>query len=338
MDARTLDVVILGPTTVAARDLVPALRESEVSIGRIRLLGDEEEIGETIEDGDNVLRVEKLEPAAIAGAHVVFVPPHVEVPRAIRDAAARAGAVVIDASGRAGDAPIVFPGINDEELEEIEAVKGATLALASASAAQLAAVPLPIEAKAGLQRVDVVSLEAVSGFGIPGMEELSMQTVSLLNGREPDRNIFPHRIAFNVVPQIGSFEAGGETLRERRIARELATLLGRELPALSITCAVVPVFYGTSQFLTVATERPLPAAAAREAFAGAETAKVLDEPKEGIYPMPTLAVGDDEALHVGRIRETPAGLSLLSVADNLRWGTVVPMVRLVELLLEAERI
>src|SRR5690606_8547497 len=180
-------------------------------------------------------------------------------------------------------------------------------------------------AKAGLQRVDVVSLEAVSGFGIPGMEELSMQTVSLLNGREPDRNIFPHRIAFNVVPQIGSFEAGGETLRERRIARELATLLGRELPALSITCAVVPVLYGTSQFLTVATERPLPAAAAREAFAGAETAKVLDEPKEGIYPMPTLAVGDDEALHVGRIRETPAGLSLLSVADNLRWGTVVPM-------------
>ena len=337
MSARPLTFAILGPTTVVGRELVPVLHESDLPIAGIRLLGQEEEIGETVEHEEETYKVAELKRDAFAGVDVVFVPPNADVPPKMREAARKAGALVIDASGQIGDAPLVFPGINDEELDELEEIRGATVALASATAAQLAAVLLPLEAKAGVRRVDVVSLEAVSGFGVPGMEELSMQTVSLLNGREPDRNIFPHRIAFNLVPQLGAFEAGGETVRERRIAKELGRLLGRELPELSITCALVPVFYGTSQFITLATERPLDAAGAREALSGGEGVKLLDDPKEGVYPMPTLAVGD-EALHVGRIRGTGAGLALLSVADNLRWGTVVPMVRVVELLREAERI
>ncbi|WP_373045581.1 Asd/ArgC dimerization domain-containing protein [Vulgatibacter sp.] len=337
MSARPLTVAILGPTTIVGRELVPVLHERSLPIASIRLLGLEEEVGETVEYEDESLQVEELKRESFAGVDVVFVPPNVEVPAEMLEAASKAGAVRIDASGRSGDARVIFPGINDEELEEIEAIKGAVIALASASAAQLAAVLLPLEAKAGVQRLEVVSLEAVSNFGVPGMEELSMQTVSLLSGREPERAIFPQRVAFNLIPQLGGFESGGETTRERRIALELGKLLGREVPPLSLTCALVPVFYGTSQFVTIATERPLAAAAAREALAGSESVKLLDEPGEGIYPMPTLAVGD-EALHVGRIRETPAGLSLLSVADNLRWGTVVPMVRVVELLREADRI
>jgi aspartate-semialdehyde dehydrogenase len=337
MAARKLTVAILGPTSVVGRELVPVLHERGLAIEEIRLLGSEEEVGETVEHEDESLRVEEMKRDSFAGVDVVFVPPFAEWPDGMLEAAKKAGALVIDASGRASSAPMIFPGINDEELDELEQVKGGTIALASASAAQLAAVLIPLEAKAGVQRVEIVSLEAVSGFGVPGMEELSMQTVSLLSGKEPERTIFPHRVAFNLLPQIGSFESSGETVRERRIEVELGKLLGREAPALSITCALVPVFYGTSQFLTVATERPLSAAAAREALGSAESVKVLDDPAQNVYPMPTLAVGD-EALHVGRIRETPAGLSLLSVADNLRWGTVVPMVRIVELLVEADRL
>lgn len=334
MAARPLTVAILGPTTVVGRELVPVLHERPLPLAEVRLLGQGEEVGETVDHEDETLQVTELTREALRGVDVIFVPPNVEVPADLLAAATQAGAIRIDASGRGtGEAPIVFPGINDEELEELDEVRGAVIALASASAAQLAAVLLPLEAKAGLARVDVVSLEAVSGFGVPGMEELSMQTVSLLSGKEPERAIFPQRIAFNLVPQLGAFEASGETTRERRIGYELGKLLGRETPALSITCAIAPIFYGTSQFVTVATERPLAIAAAREALAGAEGVKVLDQPGEGVYPMPTLAVGD-EALHVGRVRETKAGLALLSVADNLRWGTVVPMVRIAELLAE----
>ena len=336
MAARPLTVGILGPTTVVGRELVPVLHERGFPLAEVRLLGQGEEVGETVEHEDEALRVVELGRDALRGVDVLFVPPNVEAPADLLAAAAKAGTLRIDASGRgAAEAPLVFPGINDEELEELDVVRGATIAVASASAAQLAAVLLPLEAKAGLSRVDVVSLEAVSGFGVPGMEELSMQTVSLLSGKEPERAIFPHRIAFNLVPQLGAFEASGETTRERRIGFELGKLLGRESLALSVTSAIAPIFYGTSQFVTVATDRPLAATAAREALSGAEGVKVLDTPGEGVYPMPTLAVGD-EALHVGRVRETPAGLALLSVADNLRWGTVVPMVRIAELL--ADRI
>lgn len=331
-----LDVVILGPTTVMGRELVPVLRERGLQVGRIRLLGEEEEVGEEIEGDEEGLSVERLEPGALAGADVVFVPPNVQVPKEIRAAAVKAGALVVDASGEAADAPLIFPGINDEELEELESIRGTTIAVPSAAAAQLAAVLLPLEAKAGLSGVHVVSLEAVSTFGVPGMEELSMQTVSLLNGREPDRALFPHRIAFNLVPQMGAFEADGATSRERRLEKELERLLDKKVPV-AVSCALVPVFYGTTQFLTVTTERELGAAGAREALEGGDSTKILDAPEENVYPMPMLAVGD-ESLHVGRIHETPIGLSLLSVADNLRWGTVVPMVRIVEALVEAGRL
>lgn len=337
MPGNPLHIAILGPTTVVGRELVVVLREEEIPIASLRLVGSEEEVGESVEYEDEAFKVEPFAPGCFDGIDVVLVPPLADVPADWLQEAAAAGAVRIDASGRDPEAPLLFPGINDEEIDELDALRGKAIAVPTSSAAQLAAVLLPLEAKAGLRRVDVVSLEAVSGFGVPGMEELSMQTVALLNGREPERTVFPHRIAFNLVPQIGTFEADGQTTSERRLADEVARLLGREAPLGSFTQSLAPVFYGTTHFVTVATERPLDPAAAREALAGGEGVKLLDEPAEGIYPMPTLAVGD-EALHVGRIRQTAAGLSLLSVADNLRWGTVVPMVRLMRLLLEAGRI
>lgn len=337
MSQGKLTIAILGAATAAGRELVPVLEERNFPVEELRLLGQEEEVGEKLEFRGEELTVTELRRDVFAGVDLLFVPPNVDANQEIFDAARKAGAVIIDAAGTASgaDSLLIFPGINDEELEELEEVRGKTFSLPPSSAAQLAAVLIPLEAKAGVQRVEVTSLEAVSGFGIPGMEELSMQTVSLLSGKEPERSIFPQRIAFNVIPQVGSFESTGETSRERRIARDLGKLLGREVPALSVTCAVVPVFYGTMQVLTVVTERPLSADAAREALSGGEETKVLDDRASSIYPMPTLAVGDD-SLHVGRVRETPAGLSLVSVADNLRWGTVIPMVRVAELLREQE--
>lgn len=332
-------IAILGAATAAGRELLPVLEERKFPIGDVRLLGQDDEVGEKIEFQGEEYEVGELRRDAFVGVDVLFVPPNVDADDEIFAAARKAGAVIIDAAGTAAqaDSLMIFPGINDEDLDELDEVRGKTIALPPSSAAQLAAVLVPLEAKAGISRVDVVSLEAVSSYGIPGMEELSMQTVSLLNGREPERTVFPHRIAFNVIPQVGGFEPSGETTREQAIAKSAGRLLGRDIPLMSVTCAAVPVFYGTCQMVTVATERTLGADAAREALRSLEGAKILDEREASIYPMPMLAVGDDE-LHVGRFRETPVGVSFISVADNLRWGAVLPMVRIAEMLVASGKL
>lgn len=336
MSDQTLDIAILGAATAAGRELLPVLEERNFPVGAVRLFGHGDEVGEKIEFQEEEHVVVELKRDGFKGIDILFVPPNVDADPEIFAAAHKAGAVIIDAAGTAAeaDSPLIFPGLNEEDLEDLDEVRGKTIVIPPPSAAQLAAALMPIEAKAGIRRVDLVSLEAVSNFGIPGMEELSMQTVTLLNGREPERTLFPHRIAFNVIPQVGGFEPGGETSREEAISKSVGRLLGRDIPEISVTCALVPVFYGTTHILTVATEKPLGFEDARELLREQEGTKVLDEREGSIYPMPMLAVGDDE-LHVGRFRDTAVGLSFVTVADNLRWGAVIPMVRVAELLLES---
>jgi aspartate-semialdehyde dehydrogenase len=104
---------------------------------------------------------------------------------------------------------------------------------------------------------------------------------------------------------------------------------------MALTRVVVPVFYGTLQALTVATARPLAAADARVLYRDTPEVKVLDEAEAGVYPMPMLALGD-QAIHVGRLRDTPAGLALVTVADEVYWGIALPLVRMAQLLLERD--
>ncbi len=337
MASRSLVVGIVGAGTAAGREIGTALAERSFPVGELRLFDAGEAAGEVIEIGEEELTIASLEKASLRGCDLIFIAPEeagAEPGFDVVEAARETGAVVIDAGRlhRPGDGTLIFPGINDEDLEE---AKGRHFSLPSPAAAQLAAALLPLDTKVGVTRAEVVCLEATSGAGIPGMEELSMQTVSLLNGRDPERGVFPHRIAFNLIPQAGAFEADGVAAGEKRIEAELEALMGRPMQALTITCVQVPVFYGSTQIVHLATERPLDAPAAREALAGGEGIKILDDAAEGVYPMPILSVGDESVL-IGRIRETKAGLSLLSVADGLRWGTVVPMVRIAELLRDLE--
>jgi aspartate-semialdehyde dehydrogenase len=160
--------------------------------------------------------------------------------------------------------------------------------------------------------------------------------VALLNGRDPEaRGQFPHRLAFNVVPQVGAIDATGESAGEAAAVAQARRLLGGELPPVALTRVVVPVFHGSLQLLSVATARPLGADDARTLYRDSPGVKVLDEGATGVYPMPMLALGD-EAIHVGRIRATADGLGLLTVTDDVYWGVALPAVRLLQLLLERE--
>jgi len=182
--------------------------------------------------------------------------------------------------------------------------------------------------------VSAVLLTPAASAGAKALEQLEREVGDLMNGREPEASApLPYRLAFNAVPQVGSFQADGRTDDEAALSAELQRVLGLPDLAASATAIRVPVFYGLTVALHVTTARPTTAESVRAALRGGRGLKLLDAPGEGVYPMPMLTVNDDAVL-VGRVRVDASGRSveLVLATDDLRRGAAANAVRVAELL------
>jgi aspartate-semialdehyde dehydrogenase len=230
------------------------------------------------------------------------------------------------------DVPLVVPEVNGAAAAGFRA-RG-IVANPSSNVTALALALAPLRDAAGLRRAVVATYQSASGLGHGGVEELERQARDLLNLREPDPPArFPHRLAINVIPQVGPFVAGGATEEEAKIIRETRKVLGDADLAMSATAVRVPVFFGHSAAVNVATRRPLGAAAARAALAKAKGVKVVDDPAQRIYPMPILVASEDAVL-VGRLRDDPSqenGLDLFLSIENTRKGAATNAVQIAQL-------
>jgi aspartate-semialdehyde dehydrogenase len=197
----------------------------------------------------------------------------------------------------------------------------------------------PIHRAVGLERLVVSSYQAVSGTGQKAVEELRTQTQQVLDGNEdPPASVYPHRIAFNVLPQVETFKDGDDyTTEERKVMAETRKILGLgEEVGISATCVRVPVFTGHSESVNAQTREDLSPEDCRALLSEAPGVIVVDDPAGGRYPMAIDAAGRDEVL-VGRIRRDPGKercLNLWVAGDNLRKGAATNAVQVAELLVE----
>jgi len=194
----------------------------------------------------------------------------------------------------------------------------------------------PIYDAAGIERVVVSTYQAVSGTGKNAMDELTEQTRNLLTFQEVTPEVYPHRIAFNCFPHIGSFLENGYTEEEMKMVHETHKIMEDPNIRVSATTVRIPVFYGHSEAVNIQTERKLSAKDARVLLFQAPGVRVMDNPDERIYPMPSEAAGINDTL-VGRIREDISienGLDLWIVADNIRKGAALNTVQIAELLIK----
>ncbi|HET9594899.1 MAG TPA: aspartate-semialdehyde dehydrogenase [Anaeromyxobacteraceae bacterium] len=317
---RPLTVAIVGATGAAGRALVQALEESDLPVAELRLLATERSAGAELDFRGDLLRVAPAKEGALAGAQLAFLSAGAAVSRDWAPRARAAGAVAVDLSPAfraAAEVPLALPELNPEALGRV--VAGGLVAIPGPAAAHLALALAPLHRAAGVERASTVVLEAVSGAGQRGVEELEAELRAMLSLQEPPPpTALPHRVAFNVVPQVGAAGDDGVTEEERGLAAEVRRLLGSSL-AVTATALRVPVFYGHVQAVTVRTRRALGAGEARELLRHSPGVKVLDAPGEGVYPMPMLAV-NDEAVLVGRVRSREDGLDLVIAGDNLRAG------------------
>ncbi len=255
---------------------------------------------------------------------------------------ARAGAVVVDNSSRwrmQDDVPLVVSEVNPDALAEHRGI----VANPNCSTMQMVVALKPLHDEAGIERLVISTYQAVSGTGKSAVEELTRQTEMVLEGRRSGAaaalqpEVYRHPIAFNALPEAGSFPPGDDhTDEERKLMNETRKILADPAIRVSATCVRVPVFIGHSEAVNVQTREPLSPERARELLAAAPGVSVVDDPAAAEYPLATLAEGRDEVL-VGRVRRDPGherALDMWIVADNLRKGAATNAVQIAELLHE----
>ncbi len=339
MPGRPVTLAVVGATGAVGRALLQAIEESELEIAGLRLAASERSAGAELDFRGAPCRVDALGAQTFRGADLAFLAATAGVSREWAPRAWSDGCPAIDLSPafRADpEVPLVLPELDAGGVAGFR--RRGVVAVPGAAAVQLALVLAPLHAAAQVERVVVSACVAASGAGQRGVEELEQQTRAMMAFQEPPApTAIPHRLAFNLVPQVGALGAGGAAEEERRLVEETRRLLGARAPLVSATALQVPLFHGLAQTVNVRTARPLGAEAARGLLRAAPGVKVLDLPAEGVYPMPMLAVNDDAVL-VGRIREDPSqahGLDLVVAGDNLRRGAATTALGVARLLLVA---
>jgi aspartate-semialdehyde dehydrogenase len=324
-------VAVVGATGAVGGTMLRVLEERGFPVTELRPLASARSVGRELEYLGQLKPVAELTEDSFEGVDIALFSAGATRSRAFAPAAVEAGAVVIDNSSAYRmdpDVPLVVPEVNEGAL----AGHAGIVANPNCVAAPLVVALKPIMDAVGLERVTISSYQAVSGTGLGAIEELRRQSGEVLAGGDAEPSVYPHQIAFNVLPHIDRFEESGYTGEERKVMEETRKMLGLPDLAISATCVRVPVVHGHSESVTIETAEEIDADQVRSLLMTAPGVALVDEPAYNRYPMPVDAAGRDEVL-VGRIRRDeshPRGLALWLSSDNLRKGAATNAVQIAE--------
>jgi aspartate-semialdehyde dehydrogenase len=328
-------IAVVGATGAVGSTMLDVLRERSFPADEVVPFASERSAGRSIHWGSRELSVVALSDDSIRDVDIALFSAGSGVSAEWAPRFAEAGAVVVDNSSQwrmHEDVPLVVSEVNPEALEGHRGI----VANPNCTTMQTVVALGPILKEAGIERVVMSSYQAVSGTGQKAIEELHDQAEAVIGAQEPPRpSVYPHQIAFNVLPQVETFKDGDDySTEERKCMRETRKILGRDDLGVSATCARVPVFTGHSVSANVQTREPLSPEECRELLAAAPGLTVLDDPGNGLYPTALDAAGRDDVM-VGRIRRDPSHercLNLWIVGNNLRKGAATNAVQVAELL------
>lgn len=326
-------VAVVGATGVVGREMIHILQEREFPIERLYAYASPDSAGTTLEINDSIYEVEALDEDSFEGVDIALFSAGSSVAKEYAPLAAKQGCVVIDNSScwrMDPRCPLVIPEVNPDALRNHHGI----IANPNCSTIQLLVVLKPLHDAYILKRVIVSTYQSVSGTGKKAIEELEQQVQALYTMQDIESSVYPHQIAFNVIPHIDVFLENDYTKEEEKIIRESRKILDNDTLRISATAVRVPVFYGHSESVNIEFEMPCSAFDARAILASCAGIRVIDNPKELLYPMPIDVAGEDE-VHVGRIRTDESvehGIALWICGDNIRKGAALNAVQIAELL------
>jgi aspartate-semialdehyde dehydrogenase len=330
-------VGVVGATGAVGSTVLEVLAERGFPASEVVPFASERSAGRRIPFAGGEVECRTLSKESIQGLDLVISSAGGKVSAEWAPQLVEAGAVVVDNTSywrMHDDVPLVVAEVNPDAL----AAHRGLVANPNCSTMQMVVALKPLWDSAGIERLVISTYQSVSGTGQSAVEELRAQTRAGLDGESAPAEVYPHPIAFNVLPQVETFKDGDDyTTEERKLMAETRKILGTgEALGISATCARVPVFVGHSQSVNVQTRDPLSPDECRALLAAAPGIVVVDDPADGVYPLATAAAGRDD-VQVGRIRLDPSHercLNIWIVGDNLRKGAATNAVQLAELLHE----
>ncbi|HEX6585790.1 MAG TPA: aspartate-semialdehyde dehydrogenase [Solirubrobacterales bacterium] len=328
-------VGVVGATGAVGSTILEVLAERKFPAAEVVPLASARSAGGKLPYAGTELEVRELTEDSIQGLDLALCSAGGKVSADWAPKLVEAGAVVVDNTSywrMHDDVPLVVVDVNDDVAEGHSGI----VANPNCTTMQLMIAIKPILDAAGLERMIVSTYQSVSGTGRNAISELRVQSEAVLKGKDVEAKVYPHQIAFNVLPQVETFKEGDDyTTEERKVMAETRKILGLgDDVGISATCVRVPVITGHSESVNVQTGRDLSPEECRELLSAAPGLVVLDDPADAIYPLATAAAGRDEVL-VGRIRRDPSHercLNLWVVGDNLRKGAATNTVQIAELL------
>ena len=324
-------VAIVGATGLVGQEFIKVLIQRNFPVSSMHLLASDRSAGRRLVVNSQEIEVEETVPESFDGIDIAFFSAGAEISRYFAPIAVRSGAVVVDNSAAfrmVPAVPLVVPEVNPEDIKWHNGI----IANPNCSTIQMVVALYPLHKVSPIKRIVVDTYQAVSGTGSAAVEELTVQSKQVLEGQTTIPHVYPHQIAFNVLPEIDVFLDDGYTKEEWKMVEEAKKIMHAADIAISATCARVPVFNGHSEAVNVEFSRPMLSDEAQRILIQAPGVKVLDDSAISLYPHPWSTAGSDEVF-VGRIRRDtshPNGLVMWVVADNLRKGAALNAVQIAE--------
>jgi aspartate-semialdehyde dehydrogenase len=324
-------VAIVGATGLVGQEFIKVLEQRDFPIDSISLFASDRSAGKKLFFNHHEVEVKETIRDSFQEIDIALFSAGAEISRYFSPIAAQSGAVVIDNSAafrQVPTVPLVVPEVN---VEDIKWHKG-IIANPNCSTIQMVVALYPLHKVNPIKRIIVTTYQAVSGTGSAAVEELTTQTKQVVNGQSAIPHVYPHQIAFNILPEIDVFLDNGYTREEWKMLEETRKIMHANDIAVSATCARVPVFIGHSEAVHVEFTQSMAPEDARRILLQAPGVKVLDDPVISLYPQPWSAAGTDEVF-VGRVRQDAShtrGLAMWIVADNIRKGAALNAVQIAE--------
>jgi len=325
------NIAIVGATGLVGQEFIRILEQRRFPMASIRLLASDRSAGKKLPVGNQEIEVEETAGASFEGVDIALFSAGAEQSRHFSPIAAKAGAVVVDNSSAwrmDKDIPLVVPEVNPEDIRLHKGI----IANPNCSTIQMVVALYPLHKVNPIKRIVVDTYQSVSGTGSAAVEELRTQARQVLADEPTIPHVYPHQIAFNVLPEIDVFLDNGYTKEEWKMVEETRKIMHTPEIAVSATCVRVPVMVGHSEAVNIEFSRPMEVDKAIDILSMAPGVKVQDDTSISLYPQAWASAGADEVF-VGRIRKDashPNGLAMWVVSDNLRKGAALNAVQIAE--------
>jgi aspartate-semialdehyde dehydrogenase len=333
----TYSIGVVGATGQVGREFLRILEEGDrpdLPIGALRLFASERSAGKrvAVRGQEHQIELARPDPRLFEGLDFVLTAIGDEHAKVFSPAIAQAGALNVDKSNAwrmDPSVPLVVPEVNPDAARAHHGI----IAGPNCSTTQMVVALWPIHRVNRIERIVVDTYQAVSGTGWRAVDELHDQIAADVRGEAIERQVYPHQIHANVIPEIGGLKNDGLYSEERKMIDETRKIFSDPDVRISATCVRVPVAVGHSEAIHIELERPMSASEARDLLRSAPGVEVVDDPGNSAYPMPLQVAGKDP-VYVGRVRQDPShprGLALWVVGDNLRKGAALNAIQVFEL-------